>query len=345
MKKKESDATRSAGTPCPPLQKVKGLDVKIVIDGRKLRVPPVAPGLRSFIRRLMRGSKAASGQTALKVLAVLMLGTVMGAGLGDGNLFDTLGPNCAPPPNRPAHGAGVRQAGNPPRGKMPSAGNGVGSGADDGVASGGNAENPRQTGPKAETLKFGKDHGNEILEAILHQTDLLNRLVRGQQQLLAATAAEPRPGTEPRPGNQAIEPAAVAAVRAAPAIGAKAGKKAKTPDVPVRGSVGRLSWDNDFNDIVFGGVHYDLTTRDAARHCIRYFVMMEAFNKATARHLENEINKYVREQVKRDVLKPGSDGNLRIQHYFSGSGKNLLGLCKEFVRAAGRNGCFYLQVF
>jgi hypothetical protein len=121
--------------------------------------------------------------------------------------------------------------------------------------------------------------------------------------------------------------------------------KLNTPEVPVRGSVGRLSWDNDFNDIDFGGVHYDLTNRDAARHCIRYLVMMKAFNKTSARHLENEINPYVREQVKRDVLKHGSDGNLRIQHYFCGSGKNYLGLRKELVKAAGRNGCFYLQVF
>jgi hypothetical protein len=115
--------------------------------------------------------------------------------------------------------------------------------------------------------------------------------------------------------------------------------------LPPAGEIGRLRWDNDFNDVYVGSEHYDLRTRDAARHCIRYLVMMKAFDKATARHLENEINKHVREQVKRDVLKPGSDGNLRIQHYFSGSGKDYHGLRKELVKSAGRNGCFYLQAF
>ena len=110
------------------------------------------------------------------------------------------------------------------------------------------------------------------------------------------------------------------------------------------GEEGRLRWDNDFNDVYVSGVHYDLNRRDAARHCIRYLVMMKAFDKATARHLEDEINKHVREQVKRDVLKAGSDGNFRIQHYFSGSGKNYLRLHKELVKPAGRNGRFYLQV-
>jgi hypothetical protein len=122
--------------------------------------------------------------------------------------------------------------------------------------------------------------------------------------------------------------------------------KAKTAAavLPPTGEIGRLRWDNDFNDVYVGGVHYDLKTRDAARHCIRYLVMMEAFDKSTARHLEKEINKHVREQVKRDVLKPSSDGNLRIQHYFSGSGKDILPLRKEIVKSAGRNGCFYLHL-
>ena len=50
------------------------------------------------------------------------------------------------------------------------------------------------------------------------------------------------------------------------------------------------------------------------------------------------LNKHVREQVKRDVLKHGSDGNLRIQHYFSGSDKIYLRLHKDLVKSAGRNG-------
>ena len=137
--------------------------------------------------------------------------------------------------------------------------------------------------------------------------------------------------------------AKVAAVRTAPAIGAKAGKKSKTPDVAARGSVGRLRWDNDFNDVYVDGIHYDLTTREGARYCIRYLVMMKAFDKARAKHIERDINKYVIEQAKREVIKPGTDGNLRIQRYFNGPG-NYPRLCKALVRAVGRNRCFFLLV-
>ena len=139
-----------------------------------------------------------------------------------------------------------------------------------------------------------------------------------------------------------LDPASVTVL---PVAGVNPGLKPEPPAVAPAGEIGRLRWDNDFNDVYVGGVHYDLRTRDAARHCIRYLVMMEAFDKSSARHLEKEINKHVREQVKRDVLKPGSDGNLRIQHYFSGSDKIYLRLHKELVKPAGRNGCFYLLVF
>ena len=139
-----------------------------------------------------------------------------------------------------------------------------------------------------------------------------------------------------------LDPASVTVL---PVADLKPGALPSPAVLPPAGEIGRLRWDNDFNDLYLGEVHYDLTTREAARHCIRYLVMTNAVDKVSARHLENEINKHVREQVKREVLKPGSDGNLRIQHYFSGSGKNLLGLRKELVKPAGRNGCFYLQVF
>ena len=153
----------------------------------------------------------------------------------------------------------------------------------------------------------------------------LDFIILGTRSGMAA--AEPRPGTEPRRGTD----------------GAKPGRKSKTPVVPVRGSIGRLSWDNDFNDVYVDGVHYELTTREGARYCIRYLVMMEAFDKARARHIEKEINKYVEEQAKREVIKAYADGNLRIHHYFNGPG-NYPRLCKALVRAAGRNRCFFLQV-
>ena len=127
-----------------------------------------------------------------------------------------------------------------------------------------------------------------------------------------------------------------------PAVEAKPQTKPQPPTVDPAGEKGRLRWDNDFNDVYVDGVHYDLTQRDGARFCIRYLVMMKAFEKAKARHIEKEINKYVEEQAKRVVIKSYADGNLRIHHYFNGPG-NYPRLCKALVKAAGRNRCFFLQ--
>lgn len=110
------------------------------------------------------------------------------------------------------------------------------------------------------------------------------------------------------------------------------------------GSHGRLRWENDFDDIWVGGVHYDLRGRNTARFCIQFLVERKAFAKSSARHLENEIDPFVRKQAKLPALPASADGNLRIQHYFNDPEKKYNDLRKELVKAAGRNGCFYLQV-
>ena len=113
---------------------------------------------------------------------------------------------------------------------------------------------------------------------------------------------------------------------------------------PASGSHGRLRWENDFDDIWVGGVHYDLRSRNTARFCIQFLVERKAFAKSSARHLENEIDPFVRKHAKLPALPASADGNLRIQHYFNDPEKKYNDLRKELVKAAGRNGCFYLQV-
>ena len=144
---------------------------------------------------------------------------------------------------------------------------------------------------------------------------------------LVATVASPRANS-----------AAVATPRAS---GTKSGKKSKTPDVPVRGSEGRLSWDNDFKEIRFGGVLHNLETRKRARFCIKYLAAWKAYDEFSARHLEKQIEPYVRAQAGMDPLPESSKYNLRIQQYFHGN-KNLQKLGSELIVLAG-NGRYYLR--
>jgi hypothetical protein len=127
--------------------------------------------------------------------------------------------------------------------------------------------------------------------------------------------------------------------------GPTAGKSAKETKSAARlasGSHGRLQWANDFKEIRLGGVLYHLLTRKKARYCIQYLVQKEAFDEKSARHLEREIDPFVRKHSKMDPLPDSSRDNLRIQHYFTGTGKNLHQLCAELIKSAG-NGRFYLH--
>lgn len=162
-------------------------------------------------------------------------------------------------------------------------------------------------------------------------------------KMQSATAKGARRGTLPADCLTRImnDPAAVTVL---PVVETKPTEKAKPPGVPPAGEIGRLRWENDFGDIWLGDVHYDLRSRNTARFCIQYLVMMEAFDRASARHLEREIEVFVREKSQLPALPAGADSNLRIQRYFNDPVKKYHGLRKELVKSAGRNGCFYLQV-
>ena len=107
----------------------------------------------------------------------------------------------------------------------------------------------------------------------------------------------------------------------------------------VNGMRGRLRWENGFLDVWLGGEHYDLRGRAKARFCLEYLVAMQAFDQDSARHLEKEIDPFVRKKCQ---LPPASE--IRIQHYFNDRCGKLARLRRELVKAAGRNGRFYLQV-
>jgi hypothetical protein len=107
---------------------------------------------------------------------------------------------------------------------------------------------------------------------------------------------------------------------------------------PAKMQVGRLEYSPDFNEVWFGGKFYDLSARARARHCIQYLVEHSALDARSARHLEREIDPYVCERCQ---LPRSAD--IRIQHYFNGDAK-LRQLRRDLVRAAGRNGRFYLDL-
>ena len=102
--------------------------------------------------------------------------------------------------------------------------------------------------------------------------------------------------------------------------------------------IGRMSYLPGFNDVWLGDEHYDLRMRHKARFCIEFLVSKLAYNAGAARHFLGEIDPYVRN--KGNYL-PAAD--IKIDHYFNDQSGRLPQLRKDLIRAAGRNGKFYLN--
>ena len=109
-------------------------------------------------------------------------------------------------------------------------------------------------------------------------------------------------------------------------------------------TIGRFQYRAGFKDVWLGGEHYDLRGRAKARLCIQYLVAKRAFAADSARHLETEIDPFVRKKCRLPPLPDSAQSNLRIQHFFNDPSRKLSRLRLDLVKAAGRNGCFYLQV-
>jgi len=105
------------------------------------------------------------------------------------------------------------------------------------------------------------------------------------------------------------------------------------------GSHGRLRYKNDFADVWVGEMYFDLRKRNPARFCVRYLVEQKAFSKSSARHLEKEIDPYVRKHC--DYPRAAE---IKIHHYFQDHSGRLPQLRKALIRPAGRNGRFYLMI-
>lgn len=102
--------------------------------------------------------------------------------------------------------------------------------------------------------------------------------------------------------------------------------------------LGRIRYTPGFDDVWVDGEHFDLRKRRKARACLQYLVENRCFNEQAARHLENEIDPYVREQS--GGLPKTAD--IRIHHYFVDA-QNRFEKLRNLVCAAGR-GRFFLKM-
>jgi len=111
---------------------------------------------------------------------------------------------------------------------------------------------------------------------------------------------------------------------------------------PKGGRLGRLEYEAGFMVVRLDGEKFDLRQRPRARACLEYLVSQMAVSEASARHLEREIDPEVRRLCR--LPPPTSYSNLRIHHYFNDRKGKLSQLATTLIKAAGRNGCFYLAV-
>jgi len=110
--------------------------------------------------------------------------------------------------------------------------------------------------------------------------------------------------------------------------------------VPPTGMIqlGRMSYLPGFTLVWVAGKKFDLRQRKKIRLLLKYLVENKAFDSASARHFENEINPYVLREG--DYPNPSAS---KIDHYFNDRAGELRELRKELIRAEGGTGRYYLQ--
>jgi hypothetical protein len=104
-------------------------------------------------------------------------------------------------------------------------------------------------------------------------------------------------------------------------------------------SHGKFQWRDDFREVRFKNESYNLRERTQARLCLKCMVEQKAFSTASALHLLDDIDPYVRTHG--GFPKRAQD--IRIDNYFAERGGRLPKLRKNLIKAAGRNGRFYLK--
>lgn len=195
-----------------------------------------------------------------------------------------------------------------------------------------------------------KERTSEILQEIHQQRDLLIGLINGQEKLStihrdigSLRESVEKTSQHPPCGNSLTRPSSTLSYPMGEGNVPAAEKEIPAANQVLR-AIGRFQYRPGFKDVWLGGEHYDLRGRAKARFCIQFLEAKQAFNEGSARHLETEIDPFIRKKCHLPPLPESAQSNLRIQHYFNDPSRKLSQLRRDLIKAAGRNGRFYLQV-
>jgi hypothetical protein len=106
-------------------------------------------------------------------------------------------------------------------------------------------------------------------------------------------------------------------------------------------TIGRLEYRAGFMEVWVDDVLYNLRGRIMARWCLEYLVSMRAFDPASARHFEDEIDPYVRQ--KSGAGRRGKFSDVQIKQYFNDRKACLSKLRAQLIRSVEGTGKYYLQ--
>ena len=102
---------------------------------------------------------------------------------------------------------------------------------------------------------------------------------------------------------------------------------------------GRLRYSSDFQDVWLDQTHFNLRNRRKAQLCLQFLIERQAFASASACHLVNEIDMYVRQQGNY----PRS-ADIKVDHYFKDSKGPLTELRQRLIHSVKGTGRYYLKV-
>jgi hypothetical protein len=319
MESTDGESCWSDGPSCPPLQKLQGSGNENAGSGGELQVIQATPTELAAIIQCLKaraesapagarmGRASALARTGLRFVAVVLLAAGVGVGLGDGDLFDDVGPSVAQQPSRHAHGSAARLAGEQLGGTATGPGGGAGSGSDDGLIAG---QSKREA--RAKTCVY------RLPDGWCEATNQPCRLLTEDQR-------------EPVAAPLAIEPHG----RCKPV----AAEKNADPNI-IFHTIGNFHYLTGFEDVWLNRQHYDLRAHKKARLCLEYLAIQHAVNEASARHFLEEIDPYVREVG--GLGARGKFSEVKIQDYFREPTGQLVKLCQALIQAVDGTGKYYL---
>jgi transposase-like protein len=192
MVKGKGELHSDAGQDCPAQEPFEA-STEITVNGERLRIIQATPTELAAITQCLKeraesapagariGRASALVRSGVKFAAVMLLATGVGVGLGDGNVFDDVGCSVAQQPGRVS--ADPVQTEEHPDGKASSSDDGAGVSVPDGPSLGDEVGGLPIFDCRLPIEKIA-GRTADILQAILHQTDLIEGLVRGQKKFL-----------------------------------------------------------------------------------------------------------------------------------------------------------------